>query len=278
MLPFSEKVAAMFPHERQKKTLGGIPVLEVRPADWQHKDKVILYVHGGCYVIGSVHSFIGPTAALADASGLRVVSIDYTLAPKAQFEEIFAQIDAVVKALIKEGFTPADMAIYGESAGGGLAAGTALMMRDNGTGLPAAIGLHSPWSDIRDIGDSTTTLKYVDKAYSYEGQLYGASLAYAGSEENWTHPWVSPVLADYSTGFSPTIIQGGTREIFLSHFVRHYQALDTAGVDVKLDLYEGMSHAFATEAPLLPESDIARRESRGFLQKTTGCLDEKSSL
>ena len=78
------------------------------------------------------------------------------------------------------------------------------------------------------------------------------------------HPYVSPVYGDYSQGFPPTLIQGGTREIFLSNFVRHYRALDDAGVEVELDLYEGMPHVFQGKAPGLHRVDHRGAEDRGL--------------
>ena len=84
------------------------------------------------------------------------------------------------------------------------------------------------------------------------------------------HPWLSPVYADYAAGFPPTLIQGGSKEIFLSNFIRHYQALDQAGVEVKLDIYEGMPHVFQGFAPELPESKLARQKVRSFLDERLG--------
>ena len=85
--------------------------------------------------------------------------------------------------------------------------------------------------------------------------------------EDQKNPYVSPVYADYSKGFPPTLIQVGTKEIFLSNAVRHYQALDDAGITVKLDLHEGMWHVFQAFAWDLPESWRARKKMRAFLEE-----------
>ena len=161
------------------------------------------------------------------------------------------------------------MAVYGESAGGGLAAGAVLKMRDQGLGMPAAVVLWSPWSDITETGDSYATLKEADPLLYYPGNLKHCADAYAAPADQ-KHPYVSPVYGDYSRGFPPTLIQAGTKEIFLSNAVRHYQALDIAGIPVKLDLYEGMWHIFQVFNHDLPESKMARKKVKAFLGRHVG--------
>ena len=159
-----------------------------------------------------------------------------------------------------------DIAIYGDSAGGGLAAGSVLKMRDQGMGMPAAVVLWSPWSDITETGDTYVTLKHAEPSYIYENVLKPSANAYADPKDQ-KHPYVSPVYGDYTKGFPPTLIQGGTKEIFLSNFVRHYQALDAAGQTVKLDLYEGMIHVFMVAIPDSPESKLALSKVDAFLKE-----------
>ena len=107
----------------------------------------------------SAGSTLAGAVPVANDTGLRVVSVDYTLAPHAKWDKITDQVISVIKALIDEGHALKDMAIYGDSAGGGLAAGTVLKMRDKGLGMPAAVVLWSPWSDITETGDTYRTLR-----------------------------------------------------------------------------------------------------------------------
>jgi acetyl esterase/lipase len=81
------------------------------------------------------------------------------------------------------------------------------------------------------------------------------------------YPYVSPVYGYCTKGFPPTLIQGGTKEIYLSNFVRHYQALDAAGQTVKLGLYEGMVHVFQAAIPNSPESKLALSKVDAFLKE-----------
>ena len=259
------------------RELGGVPVLDIRPKNWQDNGKVLIFAHGGAYALYSAASSLFSSVPVAHDTALRVISVDYTLAPFARYEQITDQVIAVFRALLEEGYGWQDMAIYGDSAGGALAAGSVLKMRDKGLELglsaveamPAAVVLWSPWSDITQTGDTYVTLREAELDYRYDLHLKSAADAYADPKDQ-KHPYVSPVYGDYTQGFPPTLIQGGTREIFVSNFVRHYQALDCAGQLVKLDLYEGMSHVFQGAQPGLPESQVARNKMADFLEEHLG--------
>jgi acetyl esterase/lipase len=219
----------------------------------------------------SAHSRLPSSVTAATATGLRVISVDYTVAPAAKWPKVTDEVLAVLDGLRKEGHKSKDIAIYGESAGGALAAGSVLKMRDRGQGMPAAVVLWSPWADITDSGDSAVTLKQFDPYYVYEKHLKRAADAYADPKDQ-KHPYVSPVYGDYSQGFPPTLIQGGTREIFLSHFVRQYRAIDAAGGTASLDLYDGMPHVFQMRPELAdaPETRAALKKMATFLKRNLG--------
>lgn len=251
------------------RKLGGVPVLDIKPKGWKESKRVLVYTHGGAYTLYSANSRLISAVPMAHDTGLRVISVDYTLAPHAKWQEVTSQVVAVIQALVKEGHSLKEIAIYGESAGGGLAAAAVLKMRDQGLGMPAAVVLWSPWSDITDAGDTYTTLQGTDPLLYYPGNLKHCADAYAAPADQ-RHPYVSPVYGDYTKGFPPTLIQAGTKEIFLSNAVRQYQALDQAGIPVKLDLYEGMWHIFQVFNHDLPESKLARKKVRVFLEERLG--------
>jgi monoterpene epsilon-lactone hydrolase len=125
------------------------------------------------------------------------------------------------------------------------------------------------WSDITDTGDTYVTLKNAEPIYIYDKHLKPAADAYADPKDQ-ENPYVSPVYGDYSKGFPPTLIQGGTKEIFLSNFIRQYQALDTAGQTVKLDIYEGMTHVFQLNIAGSPESTTALKKVAAFVKQYLG--------
>jgi acetyl esterase/lipase len=255
----------------EKRMIGGIPVLSIKPEGWKDNGKVLVHLHGGAYTLYSAHSRLPGSVPAAHATGLLVISVDYTVAPAGKWQQVTDEVLAVLAALRKEGRKRKDIALYGESAGGALAAGSVLKMRDKGLGMPAAVVLWSPWADITNRGDSAVTMRGFDPLYRYEKHLKRAADAYAEAKDQ-RHPYVSPVYGDYSKGFPPTLIQGGTRELFLSHFVRLYRAIDGAGGTVVLDLYDGMPHIFQTRPEMADaaETRAALKKMAAFLKRHLG--------
>lgn len=266
---FNDTLAAKFQPVLHDTVYGNVEVLEVYPLNWINNGKVLIYLHGGAYTFFSARTMLMGSVPIAHATGIKVVAINYTNPPRMRYNDILKQIITVIHSLLSMGYSLSDIGIYGDSAGGALSAGTVLMMRDEGLGMPGVVVLISPWSDISETGDTYQTLKDQDPIIAYGNSLDESSLAYAPREEH-KNPYVSPVYGDYSKGFPPTLIQGGTKEIFLSNFVRHYQALDQAGIPVKLDLYEGMWHDFQFVNYDLPESVIAHAKFKEWVYKYLG--------
>ncbi len=266
MVERSEKAIADNKVTVTKAKLGGVPVIDIRPENWTDNGKLLVYTHGGGYFAFSAYSTLGSSAKMTRVTGLRVISVDYTLAPHAQWDEIQEQVISVFEALLAEGYTMEDIAIYGDSAGGGLAALTVLNLRDRGMGMPAAAVLWAPWVDIRLEGDSIFTLENHDPMLSRPIFEVGAQIYADGLE--FTDPRVSPMFADFSKGYSPTLIQAGTKEMPLSNAVRFYQTLDLAGHKATLDIYEGMWHVFQQND--VPEAEVAVAKSAAFINKHLG--------
>ena len=263
-----EPLRAVLKSELNEMTIGNVPVLEIKPHGWKDNGKVLIYTHGGAYVLQSALSSYGTAALTAHATGYRVLSIDYTLAPHAKWRQISDEIIAVFKALLEQGYKMNNMAFMGDSAGGGLAATSTLRLRDEGMGMPAAVILYSPMADLTTPGDTYTTLRDAEPLYRLDLHIRDSLDAYADPADQ-KYPYVSYVYGDYAKGFPPTLIQGGTKEIVMSSFVRLYQAMDTAGVDVKLDIYEGMPHVFQA-VPGLPEAAVALGKVDAFLKEHVG--------
>ncbi len=266
VLMIGEEAVKQYQARVVSRNLGGVAVLEVIPRDWVDNGKLLVYTHGGAYTLFSARSSLLSAALVANRTGMRVISVDYMPAPRARWQEICEQVVTAFEALNQEGHPMSDLAIFGDSAGGGLAAGVVLKLRDAGLGMPAAVVLWSPWTDITETGDTYVTLKDSEPCYLYKTLLGPSADAYADRKDQ-KRPYVSPVYGDFAKGFPPTLIQGGTREILLSGFVRLYQALDTAGQTVKLDIYEGMPHVFQIRLPDSPESVTALDKTNAFLVK-----------
>lgn len=262
-----EQVAARDQVSLTDMTLGGVPVLEIGPRSVTNSRGVIVYTHGGAYTMSSARSRLAAMPSLANAAGMRIISVDYTTAPVADWQAIQSQVLAVIGALREQGRDMKDVALIGDSAGGGLATCTALNMRDRGLGMPGAVVLWSPWADLSDEGDTAVTLRDADPVLSYDLLLKNSALAFARGLD-LKDPRISPVYADFGKGFAPTLIQEGTRTIFLSTSVRLYRNLDDAGHKPVIDMYEGMPHVFQ-DLPI-PEAATAIRKSAEFIRSHLG--------
>ncbi|PQO98742.1 alpha/beta hydrolase [Massilia phosphatilytica] len=257
--------AKMWRVETREVSLGGVPVLRIVPSNWHDDGRVLIYVHGGGFTSGSVYSSLGMSTQVAAETGLQVISVDYTVAPRGRWQQVTDQVIAAYKAVLAEGVAPESIAMIGESAGGSIVAGTTLKLRDLGLPMPAAVILWSPWADISGAGDTYRTLADAEPMLTIPS-LNASALAYADVADQ-KNPYVSPVYGDFSKGYPPTLIQGGTREVFLSNCVRLYQSIKAGGGNATLDLYEGMIHVFQSILPNSPESKSALRAVRSFIDR-----------
>jgi acetyl esterase/lipase len=247
------------------ETLGGVAVLRVVPPRAASDGRVLVYVHGGGWIMGSPRSSVKLAMLFAVATGVPVVSVDYGLVPQHDYRDITGQVSAVYRALLAQGHSARQIALFGDSAGGSIVAGSTLRLRDEGLPLPAALVLLSPCTDLGNGGDTRTTLAAYDPVLDIPSWYVAVMRAYAGSPAGMTNPWASPVYGDYHKPFPPTLIQGGTREALLSDFVREHRAIRAGGGEAVLDLYEGMPHVFQSYLAETPEGRQALATARDFL-------------
>lgn len=249
--------------------LDGVRAIDIRPKDHQEVEKVIIYIHGGAFAFYPADVTLLSSIPLADTSGIRIITIDYTLAPQAKFDQILAEVLQAYKVVLEE-YKAENIAIYGDSAGGSIAAGAILKMRDLNINLPSSVTLWSAWLDVDEIGDTYFTLKESDPNLVYKGFLENCAEAYAPRNE-WKNPYVSPVYGDYKKEFPPTLIQVGSKEIFLSNSIRMYRQLKENNKEVELDVYEGMGHVWQGHYEI-PESKMAVNNTKNFIFKHFGIL------
>ena len=252
----------------KSETIGGVPVLRIRPTGWRPTGRVLVYLHGGGYVTFSAASTEVIAASMAKATHEEVISIDYSLAPRAKWPAVTDEVLSVWRGLLSGGAQPDQVGFFGDSAGGGLIAGAVLKMRDQNLPLPGGLVLLSPWSDLTAAGDSYRTLGQVDPILRLESLRWSAD-AYADRADQ-ARPYVSPVYGDFSRPFPATLIQAGTREMLLSDAVRLYQAIGSGGHDVVLDIYEGMPHAFHYFVGDAPEGKTAYARAASFFSSRLG--------
>lgn len=225
------------------------------PAEWimapgADAGRVLLYLHGGGYVIGSITTHRGLAGRLSRAAAARVLLIDYRLAPEHPFPAAVEDATAAYRWLLRHGATPGRTVIAGDSAGGGLTVATLVALRDAGEPLPAAGVCISPWVDLEGIGESMTTKAGEDPIVQKAGLQWFASLYLGGADPRT--PLAAPLYADLH-GLPPLLIHVGTAETLLDDATRLAERARTAGVEVTLEAWPDMIHVWHLFAPLLPE-------------------------
>ena len=244
---------------------GGVSA-EWSVADGADQDKVILYVHGGGYVMGSAGSHRDMTGRLSQASGARVLSLNYRLAPEHPFPAPVDDSVAAYRWLLGQGIQASNIAIAGDSAGGGLALAALIAIRDAGEPVPAAgIGI-SPWVDMEGTGESMTTRAAVDPVVQKEGLLGMAKLYLGGADPK--NPLAAPLHANLA-GLPPLLIQVGDSETLLDDATRITERARKADVDVTLKIWDEMPHVWHLFAPILPEGQQAIEEIGAFFKEQT---------
>lgn len=252
----------------------GVPVRLVTPARIapDNTDRLLVHLHGGAYVFSGGGASILEAVLVADACQTQVISVDYRMPPDHPFPAAIEDASAVWLDLI-EAHGPDDTALFGTSAGGGLTAATILALKEKGAVLPKAVFMGTPWSDLSRTGDSFFTNDGVDRMLgSYDGLLDRAARLYAGTTD-LKAPLVSPVYGDV-TGFPPTLLVSGTRDLFLSNTIRFHRVLRDAGTLAELHIFEGQSHGDYLD-PGTPESAQVFREVCAFFDARLSSEDHQ---
>ncbi|MCK9541508.1 MAG: alpha/beta hydrolase [Novosphingobium sp.] len=240
------------PQRRYAPGLDGGPDVPVLVFDPPHRagSGAILHIHGGGMVMGTAAISNLSNAALALALGVPIVSVDYRLAPENPFPapqmDCLAAYDWLVANARELGADPARIVLSGESAGGGLAAALALMIRDTGRQAPAGQILTYPMLDHRTGGEGHPGLANTGEfIWTREANRYGwAALrgGYAADDER--AGWFSPALATDLSGLPPVWIAVGALDLFLAEDLAYAQRLVEAGVPVEAHVYPGCIHGF----------------------------------
>lgn len=229
--------------------LAGIPVLDIT-VDGVAPHGTLLWFHGGGFVAGSPAITIGKAAVTARATGVRVRSVDYRLAPEHQFPAAPEDALAAYRAVLGE--MPAeDLMVGGESAGATIALGLVIAARDAGLPLPRGVILYSPATDLAMNGTSHRTKADVDDALTPAmlGQVFNA---YAGGAP-LDDPRLSPIHAELR-GLPPLLVVVGTHELLLDDALALVARAAAADVDVDLVVGAGMPHVFPGRGVELPRA------------------------
>lgn len=245
-------------------------IVEPKTIPEKNQDRLLLYVHGGGYILNGGEGSVPEAMAMAHYAQMKVISIDYRMLPDHPFPAGLEDVVAVYKEVLTK-YKPENIGMFGTSAGSGLTAAAMLKLRDLNLPKPAVVGLGTPFIDITGTGDSYQTNQDIDNfLVTYNGLLRSIAKLYAGSYD-MKNPLISPIHGDFTKGdFPPTILTSGTRDLFLSNTVRMHQALRAAGVEAYLQVFEGCSHAFYLQVLDSPESKQAYQEMVLFFEKHLG--------
>jgi len=234
-------------------TLGGVPAAEIT-VDGVEPRRVVLYFHGGVYVLGDAFQAADLAAQVGARTRARVISVDYRLAPEHPYPAAVDDALAAYQALLNGGTDPSGIAFAGESAGGGLAVATLVNARDHGLPLPAAAYLMSPYADLTLAGTTMDTKHAADPLLSRDN-LQSRIPDYTSGQDA-SLGLISPIFADLS-GLPPLIIQAGTHEVLLDDAIRLARQAATADVEITLDITPGVPHVFQAYYPILDEAAAA---------------------
>lgn len=255
--PFAARLRA----DVTARTLGTAPAYEARPQGDRllSERHVVLDIHGGALLFGGTEPNVRfSTAAIALRTGRVAIGVDYRVPPDDPYPAALDDCVAAYCALLGE--LPAErIVVSGTSAGGNLAAALLLRARDEGLPMPAAALLLTPELDLTESGDSFNTLMGLDVVL--QSRLTECNRLYAGNAD-LAHPYLSPLFGDVA-GFPPTLLQAGTRDIFLSNAVIMHRKLRRAGVRAELHVWEAMPHGGF--GGLTPEDRELSAELQAFI-------------
>lgn len=241
------------------------------PSEWvipgaTGSGRVILYLHGGAYNAGSTRSHRALAANIASAANARALTIDYRLAPEHPYPAALVDAFSAYKWLLEKGVQPGQIVIAGDSAGGGLAIALLVSLRERKLPMPAAAVVLSPWTDLSTNGESWQENAEVD--YLIHGsKLREAARIYLDDRDPQT-PLASPVYANLQ-GLPPLLIHVGSEEVLLSDSVRLAENARLSGVDVTLDIWDGMQHVWHFAANYVPEARQAVEKVGEFIKSRT---------
>ena len=260
--------------------LGGVPTAEIT-VDGIEPRHVVLYFHGGVYVIGDAFQAAGLASQIGRRTRAKVISVDYRLAPEHPYPAAVDDALAAYQALLEGGTAPSGIAFAGESAGGGLAIATLVNARDHGLPLPAAAFVMSPYADLTLAGETMETKRDADPLLS--PQALRARVTDYTSGHDAALGLISPIFADLS-GLPPLIIQAGTHEVLLDDAIRLARQAAIADVEVTLDVTPGVPHVFQAYYPILDEAAAALDRAGQLLsahlasaERVTAFADDRSS-
>lgn len=243
--------------------LSAVTLYEVTPdtLSVKYQDKVIYHIHGGAFITGGGRSAAYTAQPVASVTGMRSFSIDYRMPPDHPFPTGLEDALEGYQFLLKR-YAPANIVIEGSSAGANIAAAVILKARDAGLPMPGACVLHTAGVDMTHSGDTFATNAIIDvvlRSPQHE------TLRLYSNDHDPRDPYLSPVFADFSKGFPPSLFISGTRDLLLSSTVMMHRAMRRAGLEAELHVFEAMPHGGFGHAT--PEDNERLIETAHFIHR-----------
>ena len=240
-----------------------------RAAEWvrapgSQTGRAILYLHGGGYVMGSANTHRSMVGEISRAAQAAALLVDYRLAPEFPFPAAVEDGVAAYRWLLDQGFAPKNLAVAGDSAGGGLAVATLVSARDQGLPMPAAAVPISPWSDLTCTNESYKTRAEADPMVG-SGSIGNMANRYLQGKDA-KNPYASPNFASLKA-LPPLLIHVGRDEVLLDDSIKLDQKAKADGVNSTLEIWDDMIHVWHAFHPMLPEGKQAIERVGAFLRE-----------
>lgn len=264
---FFGKLPAGFTLEADK--IGDLAVEWMLPPD-AARDRVILYLHGGGLVVGSIRAHRGVVSKFVQGSGIPALVIEYSLAPEKPYPAALNDTLVAYQYLLDQGIAPERIVFMGDSGGGNLCLASLLSIKDKGRPLPAGAVAMSPWLDLTNRVDSRRSNRKKDLLSWHNAEVVFSEY-YAGKYDP-ADPLVSPIYGDLS-GLPPIRLYVGGDEIMLSDSLEFTAKARAAGSDVEVTVGEGLFHCYPALAPLFPEATRAHKEICRFIREKIGGVE-----
>lgn len=258
-----------FPYALDDETIAGVSCVRYRTARTDAARPLILYLHAGAFVSGSARINAAAALPLCELSGCEALGVDYTLAPDAAYPTQVDEIERVYLALIEAGRAPGEIVVMGDSAGGALALASVNRWRRNGLPAPAGVIAVSAILDFACRSDTHLTLARHDPLFG--DTAVGGAAAIAGLYAPGLaldDPRLSPLYDDYR-GAPPLHLLVGSRDVLLGDSARVAETARRAGVDVTLQVFDGMFHLFHMHWSL-DEARAAAADMAAFVARVAG--------
>jgi acetyl esterase/lipase len=250
----------------EEVTVAGLSAIWANPLNCD-TDRVVVYIHGGGFGSGSKDSYRKLAAHLAKAAGCRALIPDYRLAPEYTFPAPLDDVRAIYEWLLTQGYVSSKIAFAGDSAGANIATAAALALKRDNRPLPAAIVAFSPVYDMEANGETLDSNAATDEFISRPLLQRVAALFLGGHSA--TDPLANPLYSD-PAGLPPIFLTCGSHEALQDNAERFATLARRAGVDVVLQLGDGMQHVYQYMAGRAPEADVSIAEAGRWLNTKLG--------